>query len=215
MADALQDELLAVPGIAGAEVESDSGVAGVRVQLAIGADAEEVGAAVRRILAHHGMRPASETTDEESGRPPPPPGAPGSVVSFPLIGEHAAPDGQVEMRVAEGQLESVAIEETPEGISVSVGSTDGRRITHSLQRGWAEMEEAIVAAVGELTGTAGVAVAGVNEARFGDHAVITVLLERAEGDFVSGAAIQRGGRAYAVARAAWLALRGGADLTGR
>ena len=48
MADALQDELLAVPGIAGAEVESDSGVAGVRVQLAVGADADAVGAAVRR-----------------------------------------------------------------------------------------------------------------------------------------------------------------------
>ena len=58
MPAALQDDLMAVPGIAGAEVESESGLAGVRVQLAMGADADSVGVAVRRILAEHGMRPA-------------------------------------------------------------------------------------------------------------------------------------------------------------
>ncbi|MGA9597272.1 MAG: hypothetical protein WBV06_14020, partial [Acidimicrobiia bacterium] len=85
---ALQQELLAVPGIAGAEIEDEHGIAGVRVQLAEGADASAVGAAVRRILREHGMRATAGERDSEHGGPPPPPGA-GSVVDFPVVGSYA------------------------------------------------------------------------------------------------------------------------------
>ena len=205
MPAALQDELMAVPGIAGAEVESESGLAGVRVQLATGADADAVGVAVRRILAEHGMRPAP-TEREEAGSdgPPPPPGAPGSVVSFPRVGEHAAPD--VPGESVAPRLESVAVEETPDGISVSVRATDGRRSDRMLEMGISGMDAAVAEAVAELAGARNVSLAGVAESELGGYTVITALVAVGEHRHASGAAVQQGGRAYAVARATWVAL---------
>lgn len=207
MAEALREELLAVPGIAGAEVESDQGVAGVRVQLAVGADPDEVGAAVRRILAQHGMRPAITEPREVGGDvPPPPPGAPGSVVSFPLVGEHAIAQEDAEPDSAVERLESVSVEETPDGISIAVRSTSGTRAGGTLEDGVVGIDAAIVAAVAELTENAPVSLVDISEIRLGEQVVITVLLALREGDQVSGSAIQSGGRAYAVARATWVAL---------
>jgi hypothetical protein len=208
MPAALQDELMAVPGIAGAEVESESGLAGVRVQLATGADADAVGVAVRRILAEHGMRPAP-TEREEAGSdgPPPPPGAPGSVVSFPRVGEHAVPDVPVDAGESVApRLESVAVEETPDGISVSVRATDGRRSGRMLGMGISGMDAAVAEAVAELAGARNVSLAGVAESELGGYTVITVLVALGEHRHASGAAVQQGGRAYAVARATWVAL---------
>ncbi len=208
MGAALQDELLAVPGIAGAEVESGRGVAGVRVQLATGADADAVGVAVRRILTEHGMRPTPAEGDEPGyGGPPPPPGAPGSVVSFPLVGEHAVSDVLVDQgEMPAPRLESVAVEETPDGISVLVRTTAGRSSDQTLDLGISGMDAAVVAAVAELAGDAKVALIGVAEADLGDYTVITVLVALGESRHASGAAVQQGGRAYAVARATWVAL---------
>lgn len=208
MPAALQDDLMAVPGIAGAEVESESGLAGVRVQLAMGADADSVGVAVRRILAEHGMRPApTEGEDAGSDGPPPPPGAPGSVVSFPRVGEHAVHDGLVRAGESVGpRLESVAVEETPDGISVSVRATDGQTSDRTLEMGIGGMDAAVVEAVAELAGTREVSLAGVAESALGGHTVITVLVALGERRHASGAAVQQGGRAYAVARATWVAL---------
>jgi hypothetical protein len=207
MAEVLRNELLAVPGIAGAEVESDQGVAGVRIQLAVGADADEVGAAVRRILALHGMR-STDVDAAESGTdgPPPPPGAPGSVVSFPLVGEHAVADQVAEGEAVESRLESVSVEETPDGISVSIRSSDGSRAGRMLNAGVAEMDDAVVAAVAELTENPEAALVDLSEAELGGHTVMTVLLSLDGVTQVTGSAIQLGGRAYAVARAAWIAL---------
>lgn len=215
MAEPLQQELLAIPGIAAAEVESDSGVAGVRVQLAVGADPDAVGAAVRRILADHGMHSiATAAGDQEIDGPPPPPGAPGSVVSFPLVGEHARNDAVAEPDASAGHLESVAVEETPDGVSVSIRSTDGRRADRTLRAGVPEMDEAVVAAVVELTEHGDVSLADLSEHRFGSRTVITVLLATGEESYVTGAAIQIGGRAYAVALATWVGLTGEAVLPG-
>jgi hypothetical protein len=214
MAEALRDELLSVPGIAGAEVDTDQGVAGVRVQLAVGADAEEVGAAVRRILTDHGMRPADESAGESAGEPaeeavtgpPPPPGAPGSVVSFPLVGEHARTQPTAGEAVGEVRLESVAIEETPEGVVVLVRSADGSRASSTLESGLAEMDGAVVAVVAELIGAGPVTLVDVLEETVDELVVLTVLVGSGEGPPQAGAAVQLGGRAYAIARATWAAL---------
>ncbi len=207
MAAALQEELLAVPGIAGAEVESDSGVAGVRVQLAVGADPDAVGSAVRRILTQHGMRPVgADGAEQEAERPPPPPGAPGSVVSFPLVGEHARREPAPEADSMAAYLESVTVEEAPDGIVVSVRSTASRIAVRTLQSSGAGMDEAVVAAVAELTDHPQIVLADVEEHLLSGQAVITVLLDLGEDRYSSGAAIQLGGRAFAVARAAWIAV---------
>ena len=64
-AESLRDELLAVPGVAEAEVdESGTNPSGVRVRLAPEADAQAVGIEVQRILASHGMR--SRVNDEHA-----------------------------------------------------------------------------------------------------------------------------------------------------
>jgi hypothetical protein len=207
MAEVLRNELLAVPGIAGAEVGSAQGVAGVRIQLAVGADPDEVGAAVRRILALHGMR-STDVAPAESGTegPPPPPGAPGSVVSFPLVGEHAMADETVDAEPVESHLESVSVDETPDGISVSIRCTDSSRAERTLDAGVAEMDDALVAAVAELTENPEAALVDLSEALLGDQTVVTVLVSLGDGTRVTGSAIQLGGRAFAVARAAWIAL---------
>jgi len=207
MAAALQDELLAVPGIAGAEVESERGFAGVRVQLATGADADAVGVAVRRILSEHGMRPTPTEGDESGYGPPPPPGAPGSVVSFPLVGEHAMANAHAGTKeMVAPKLESVAVEETPDGLSVSVRSTNGKRCDRTLESGIGDMDAAVVSAVAELVGDTDVALLGLAQTELGGYPVITVLVALGEDRHASGAAVQQGGRAYAVARATWVAL---------
>lgn len=207
MAEVLRDELMAVPGIAGAEVDDDRGVAGVRVQLAEGADADAVGVAVRRILVEHGMRPSPGDDEAGGNGPPPPPGAPGSVVSFPLVGEHAEAAREAEESVAVA-LESVAVEETPSGVSVSLRTTAGTGASRTLDSAGTGMDEAVVFAVGELAGSPGLSLLGVAESDLGGHTVITVLVTVGESRF-SGSAVQRGGRAFAVAKATWSALAAG------
>ena len=64
----LREDLLAVPGIAAADLDGDHTTpAGVRVRLAPGADADAVGREVQRILAEHGMR--SHMTEAEKTEP--------------------------------------------------------------------------------------------------------------------------------------------------
>lgn len=203
MAEALQSELLAVPGVAGAEVDSEQGVAGVRVQLSVDADAEAVGAAVRRILSDHGMRPVSPERDRNGEGPPPPPGAPGSVVAFPLVGEAAGAEAGTG---AEPAIEGVAVEETPDGVSVSVRGSNGRRVVRQLEAGIGGMDEAVVVAVSELLGRGDAAFMGAAEEIMDGTSVVTVLVEIG-GKPVAGAAVQSGGRAFAVAVAAWEAVR--------
>ncbi|MDJ0664931.1 MAG: hypothetical protein QNJ75_10240 [Acidimicrobiia bacterium] len=217
MADALRNELLAVPGIAGAEVEDAGGVAGVRVQLAVGADADAVGVAVRRILIAHGMRPSTATDEESSvvaappddeppvAGPPPPPGAPGSVVSFPLVGEHVAQEPAPEPVAT---LESVAVEETRQGVSVLVRTSTGAVATRPLDPMGSDLDESVAAAVAEHFASPEAELLGVVESEIAAHTVVTVLIGRGE-ERLSGAAVQRGGRAFVTARAVWAALERG------
>jgi len=220
MADALRNELLTVPGIAGAEVDDSGGVAGVRVQLAAGADAETVGVAVRRILISHGMRPSTTSTkdggdaapedvpgEEETpvAGPPPPPGAPGSVVSFPLVGEHALAESTTDPVPA---LESVAVEERQDGVSVHVRTTAGARTVRTVDPSGSDMDVSVAAAVAELVGNPEAELLGTAESEIAAHTILTVLMGVGD-DRLSGSAVQRGGRAFAMARAVWAALERG------
>lgn len=65
--DLLRGEILEIPGIVGADFDGDQGLpAGVRVQLAAGADATTVSERVRQVLADHGMRPRIMQPDGEA-----------------------------------------------------------------------------------------------------------------------------------------------------
>jgi hypothetical protein len=127
------------------------------------------------------------------------------VVSFPLVGEHAAPQTK---RKPAGvrRLESVAVEETPNGIAVLIRGTDGARAIRSLDQRGSGMDTSVVGAVAELCNKGATSLVGVAEADLGGSTVITVVVDVGENRRVSGSAVQSGGRAYAVARATWTAL---------
>lgn len=71
--DTLREELLAVPGVASAEVDvSGTDPAGVKVRLEPDADAEVVGVEVQRVLASHGMKSRLSGADAVAGTAMPP-----------------------------------------------------------------------------------------------------------------------------------------------
>ena len=105
VADSLQEELLAIPGIDGADF--DGGVVapeGVRVRLSAGADPVRVGEDVRKVLAEHGLRsqmtsppvapavpPLPPTQLEPPVAPAPPPDVHAPVVAIPYAEEPPEP----------------------------------------------------------------------------------------------------------------------------
>jgi hypothetical protein len=56
VATSLQDDLLSIPGVEGAEIDgSQDAPSGLRIRIVEGADQEAVGGAIRRVLSSHGL----------------------------------------------------------------------------------------------------------------------------------------------------------------
>lgn len=72
-ARSLQEDLLSIPGVEGAEVEGTSDKpAGLRIRIAEGADQAAVGGAIRRVLTTHGLGTDTKLPGEAAdGQPPP------------------------------------------------------------------------------------------------------------------------------------------------
>jgi hypothetical protein len=189
----LREELLALPGVAEAEVEGDDGApAGVRIRLAPEAEAAAVGREVQRLLADRGMR---SRVGESEASVPPPLFDPGEQAAAPAPA--SAPGGW---------LHSVAVEETSTGIEVMVVASDGRRAAgrgEATERG---LVTAAVAAVGKLVQGEEPRVLSLEWATVDGSRVVTMVLEDTEGRRGAGAAVVRASRGHAVARAAWSAL---------
>jgi hypothetical protein len=106
--DSLRAELMAVPGVASAEVAVGEGTnpAGVKVKLTPDADARRVGAEVQRILAVHGMRsrfsesepPAVPEVPASVDIPPRPVQAP-PVAEIPPVPSEAPPQPAVDVAI--------------------------------------------------------------------------------------------------------------------
>jgi len=224
VAESLRDELLAIPGIDGAEVDDGDGVSGVRVQLAAGADPDRVGQAVQRVLATHGMRSTVAPGTVPASGPPPPPGA-SSVVAFPQGGREGAAgrrtvivpsDGSPEAEAAAvapplpapvAMLDVVTVEEGTAGVVVRVIGQDGSRAERRARSTGKGLDEAIVAAVADLVGASPQPlVLAVHDEEAGETNSVTVVIEIGGGDYRAGAAVVEAGRAFAIAQAAWMAL---------
>ncbi|MCP3974913.1 MAG: hypothetical protein GY720_10510 [bacterium] len=231
MAESLRAELMSIEGIATAELEgSEEAPLGVRVQLAVGADAESVGREVERILADHGMRSHRPESSEPSnalakssaaengsasgptGGPPPPPGAEANGATadvVPMRGAAARAAGSWPMSepgpIPEKSLDSVSVEEGREGIAVRVVVGDSA-VTRQVGTGPDSLDAAIVAALAEALGVEAEVVA-VQRVDAGESKLVTVLLEVAGHGQQVGSAVVGAGAAYAVALAAWRALR--------
>ncbi len=221
--DALRDELLAVAGVADAEVDGPEDTpSGVRVRLAPEADPEIVGQAVQRILSSHGVRSRVGPPFVEATGPPPPPGAPGEVVAMadfessevrrrgrPGNDENTEAPRAVLLSpvVTAVTLEALAVQETKDGVLVTAAASDGRQATRRARWTGGGLDEAVIAAVAELAGEeAPPLVIGVQQGEIDETQIVSVLLERGDGRRVVGAAIVEAGAPFALARAAWVAL---------
>ncbi len=222
----LRDELLSVVGVASAEVETDGDApSGVRVRLLPDADEKIVGAEVQRVLAAHGMRSriaseaAAVAAPEVPPRPvtpppveaaveetPPPQAEPEPSRAVPSTDHPYAPPGEA---AGGGALASLAFEESADGVSVTAIATDGRRFSRRAAAITDEaVAEAVVAAVGALAEGRPQRLLWISSETVDGTTVVTVLVEKADGSRLAGAAVVRAAAAYAVARATWAALRG-------
>jgi len=195
-AQSLREQLLALPGVAEAEVDGDDGAPlGVRIRLASEADAESVGGEVQRVLAARGMRSRVGAGDE----PPPLP---------PLFGPAGQESAASPVSAARpgNSLKSVLVEESSSGLQVTVVGSDGRRAARNAEVSEEGLVAAVIAAAGMLVAGAEPRVLSVEWASVDGSRAVTMVLEGTGGRRGAGAALVRGSRAYAVARAAWSAL---------
>jgi hypothetical protein len=231
----LREALLALPGVAEADVDESSGApSGVRVTLAPDADGRVVGAAVQRVLATHGLR-SRITAGNEPGAapsgngapageadfvPPPPPTTPppdpGAIVAEEASAAPESVDAALvpdETAEAPGppsndfELASVAVSETTDAVTVTATATDGR--THTLEGAPTEdgLFGAVIGAVAALAAGAPSTVVSVDAQRTAGSEVITVVLEGPDGRRTAGAAVVVADRAFAAARATVAAIR--------
>jgi len=205
-AEILRDELMALPGVAEAEIDDGGETpAGIRIRLAADADAQIVGVEVQRVLASHGMRSRVTSDDDVAGEETPPP----PIVVLPVPG--AEPEAPPSLPPPEpvrdpSDLAAVRVEEGPDGVAVIVSAADGRSATRSGAATEEGMVAAVAAAAGDLAAAQAPEVLAIEWAAVAGSEVVTVVVERHDGTRTAGAALVRASRAYAVARAVWSAL---------
>jgi len=196
----LREQLLALPGVAEAEVDGeDAAPAGVRIHLAPDADAAAVGAEVQQVLSARGMR-------SRLGREGPRATTDGSVE--PSRGEGPRTANTPVSKPAHARaLESVSVEESGSALQVTVVDSNGRRVVRSATAvDEPGLVAAVIGAVGMLLERAEPGVLSVEWGKVDDSRVVTVVLQGAGGRRGAGAGLVRASLGYAVARAAWSAL---------
>jgi len=225
VSESLRTAILAIPGIVGADFDGEADVpAGVRVQLATGADATSVSEHVRRVLADHGMRPQLGELDsapaEHDSVPPPPPGyeQPARSEEGPLPAESGAapvappiavsvPTGPIAHTVPSPGpprpnlriLDLVGIQETALSTS-TVATVDGRTAVRVVDaRG---LDVAIAEAVLEAAGFEDLLTLSVQRHTEAGSTVVTVLVEDSDKRRAVGSEVGGPGSVYAVGRAA-------------
>ncbi len=206
--ESLRSELLALAGVADAQVETNGEVpTGVHIRLGPETDADAVRTGVQRILAAHGMRSrvaAGSELEPPQAPVPPLPAAEALVVEpprSPLAASDTAPAGPA------GGLESVGVKEGASGVIVTAMARDGRE---EMLEGAATEEDlmrTVIAAVGTLAQGSAPNIIAVEWTAAGASEVVTVVVEGAGGFRSAGACLVAASRAYAVGRATWLALQ--------
>lgn len=209
----LNDLLTDIPGVQAADVQLvDGEVRSVRVELEPGADEQQVGGAIREVLAAYGYRSrvAPPRGKVEPLEPPPPPGPemeptgdePDEAEPVAETGGGSALEAPEQERAGGEAIRAVEVVETLSGIRVAVEGSDGTVVSRYAARD--HTAEAVVDAVAELAGCS-TAVRVLDVERREDGAVL-VVVEFGDGRRAAGAALRRSGWNYAVAEAAWRAL---------
>jgi hypothetical protein len=105
-------------------------------------------------------------------------------------------------------LAAVSVTEDADGIDVVVVAGDGRRVSRPARAGGDAIDRAAAAATVALVSAEGGRVVALHDWEVEGSAVITVVMEDDTGRRHAGATTIEGSRAYAVARAVWVALTG-------
>lgn len=119
----LQEDLLRIPGVEGAEVEgTGEQPAGLRIRIAAGADQSAVGSAIRRVLTEHGLGTDTRLPGEGSQGDPSGP----EVVPVPAQGEVAdESDVETEPAVENGGVAVLEDVDTPSVIDLTAEEDQG------------------------------------------------------------------------------------------
>lgn len=202
----LREDLLSLPGVESADLDGDATApTGVRVRLAPGVDAADVGEQVQRVLALHGLR-------SEIDVGPPPPSVASDAESSPTKPAAAAVDfaasspDRPEVATARDALESLSVTEGRRGVTIEAQAGETVARIEAAGPVGPALDQAIVAAVAELLGTrTNPTIRSVDYRDVDDIAVLTVVVEEA-GEQLAGSVVVDGGRDYALGRAVWAAL---------
>ena len=221
----LEESLLSLAGIEQAHVRlSDDGPAGVRIVLAADADRTMVANAIRELFTTRGLTVAvdegrAEAAPDENDFP-----------VLPRMVEHAQPDGEGEEAVAEppepnveaqpnrrsaaastmpGPVQlAVAVSEGPTYCDVAVRVGPDRRSVRRSNSDPTSIREAILDALNEASGRAGIrpTIVSVDQREVAHKMMVTVVLE-SSGQVGVGSALLRGTEFHAFGIAALAALQ--------
>ena len=155
--------------------------------------------------------PALETLAEEEPEAlmepapiPPPPLTPPPVVPTT---EPAPAESPPAPAAGEAGLASVSVDESRDGVAVTATATDGRTVTQRSEATEAGMFAAAVSAVGTLAEGSPPELISVTAMDADGAQAITVVLKRADGTKIAGAAVVKVSAGFSVGRATWAALR--------
>ena len=178
--DDLRNALLAVPGVAAADVaEGASATPIVRVWLDGSRPEIDVSVEINDVIARRGLRgvPTVEPPRREVSR------------SEPALSHPPA------------EIARVAIEETQRGLAIRVADDSGGEVVEAIRHGVRATEEAIVEAVARLMGRPSPKLLAVDDRQIEGSEVVVVVVEGDHGRRSAGAAVVSGGRPFAIARA--------------
>lgn len=206
----LQGAVLAVPGIAAAEVEArpDEGPL-VRVWLDGTRDSDAVAADVRRVLDDAGY---GTDVRAENGKPPatPPDGRNGRRSGLGRGLEALIPPAEPVQPVAAAEglrLDMIAVEETASGTVVRAIDTAGKAAVAPVPQGNG-LNAAVTATVAGLLGLGEPPKLEAVEVRdLASTPVLMVVIATSDGRRASGSAIVEAGMPFTLGRAVWAAIQ--------
>jgi hypothetical protein len=118
-ARSLQEDLLSIPGVEGAEIEGSADKpAGLRIRIAEGADQRAVGGAIRRVLTAHGLGTDTRLPGESTAESDVSPVAPAPAASDESVRQSGATSSSPSDSVASGGPTAVAVVDDDEAAAV-------------------------------------------------------------------------------------------------
>lgn len=219
----LEAELLAVDGVAQAEVDLESdGPIGLRITIVPGADSSRVAQQVSEVLANRGLSSSVTPIADAAGYrrtivageedvAPKPASAP------PTDGVEAqpgAPEPKPSPRAPQRALEvaTAAISESANGVELALRMSDGRRVSRRTRANPEAVAQGVVTALTDLVGGLVEPVSVVEcQRRIVQDATIVTIVVTENGRIGVASAQEHGTSILSVAKAAWKAIE---DLGG-